>query len=180
LKPPVTASNLGVFGFDVDTQTSALSFAAQAHVGRLDTTQSPAGWDQAGAISPLQRYATMLSGAGIQDVDGVEWYFPQRLTIDTGAIAAGNPNPAQKVLGVHATHGRDLPKRLRIYAFGAFGGATILGDARTLARQSHLPAKNLTLVDRHGAYAHNDPAAAYPRNVFFDGLLRFLRRTRSG
>jgi hypothetical protein len=178
LKPPVAASNLGVFGFDVDTQTSTLSFAAQAHLGRLDTTVSPAGWNSAGAITPIRRYAAMLSGTGIDGVDGVEWYFPQRLTIDTGAIGAGTANPAQRVLDVHATHGADLPKRLLIYAFGAYGGATILDAASKLARRSHIPARNLTLVDRHGTYAHNDPAAAYPRNVFLDRLLPFLRAAR--
>jgi hypothetical protein len=179
LKPPVTASNLGLFGFDVDTATSTLSFAAQAHVGRLDTSVSPAGWDGAGAITPIERYATMLSGMGIQHVDGVEWYFPQRLTIDSGAIGAGIANPAQRVLGVHAIHGRDLPKRLLIYAFGAAGGAGVVGEAKALARRSHIPARNLTLVDRQGAYAHNDPAAAYPRNAFFDALLPFLRKARA-
>ena len=66
----------------------------------------------------------MFSGAGMQNVDGVEWYFPQRLTDDTGAVANGNANPAQSVLDVDATMGHDLPKSLLIYAFGArLGGA---------------------------------------------------------
>ncbi len=34
--------------------------------------------------------------------------------------------------------------------------------------------KNLTLVNRHGTYAHNDPAAAYPHNAFFTHLVAFL------
>ena len=56
------------------------------------------------------------------NVDGSEWYFPQRLTDDTGAVDQGNANPAQKVLGVDATMGHKLPRSLRIYAFGAYGG----------------------------------------------------------
>ncbi|MGA2037538.1 MAG: hypothetical protein ABSH04_08160 [Acidimicrobiales bacterium] len=28
----------------------------------------------------------MFSGMGMNDVDGTEWYFPQRLTVDTGAV----------------------------------------------------------------------------------------------
>ena len=71
--------------------------------------------------------------------------------------------------------GRKLPKRLLIYAFGAFGGQAILDAAKLLAQQSHIPARNLTLVNRQKTYAHNDPAAAYPRNAFFKHLVRFLR-----
>ncbi len=35
---------------------------------------------------------------------------------------------------------------------------------------------NLTLINRHSTYAHNDPAGAYPRNAFFAHLLPFLSR----
>jgi hypothetical protein len=85
------------------------------------------------------------------------------------------------VLGVDATMGRHLPKRLLIYAFGArLGGAAVLLDARALAAQSGIPAKNLLLINRQSTYAHNDPAGAYPNNAFFAGLTRFLRRVARG
>ena len=174
LKPPVPATNLATFGYDTDTKTSKLVFAAQAHLGQLNTAVSPAGWRRAGAITPIARYAAMLSGDGMMNVDGTEWYFPQRLTDDTGAIGRGNANPAQRVLGLRATMGRRLPRSLRIYAFGAYGGAQVTGAAAALARQSHIPRGHVLLVDRHGAYAHNDPAAAYPHNAFFANLIRFL------
>jgi hypothetical protein len=45
-----------------------------------------------------------------------------------------------------------------------------------LARQSRIPASHLTLVNRQGSYAHNDPAAAYPKNAFFKNLMPFLAR----
>jgi hypothetical protein len=35
----------------------------------------------------------MFSGMGITSVDGTEWYFPQRLTIDTGAVAKREREP---------------------------------------------------------------------------------------
>ena len=176
LRPPVAATNLALFGYNVDTATSKLVFAAQAHVGRLNTSVSPAGWNGAGALTPIDRYASMLSGTGVVGADGSEWYFPMRLTIDSGAVDEGNANPAQSVLGVRATEGHALPRRLRIYAFGAYGGAAVTGAARTLAAQSHIPAANVTLINRQGTYAHNDPAAAYPRNAFFAGLVPFLER----
>ena len=119
----------------------------------------------------------MFSGLGVANADGTEWYFPERLTIDSGAVDNGNSNPAQRVLGVSARLGRRLPRRLLIYAFGArLGGAAVLQDAQSLAAQSGIPASNLLLINRQGTYAHNDPAGAYPHNAFFAGLMRFLAR----
>jgi hypothetical protein len=117
----------------------------------------------------------MLSGFGVSGADGSEWYFPQRLTDDTGAIGGGLANPAQKVLDVHATMGRHLPRSLKLYAFGAYGGSAVTGAAQALAKQSGIPKSNLTLANFHATYAHNDPAGAFPRNAFFTRLVRFLR-----
>jgi len=175
--PPVPASNVGQFGYALDVGTSPPNLAAaQAHLGTGLTADGPVhGWNGAGALTPIRRFATMFSGAGIRNTDGSEWYFPQRLTDDTGAVANGNANPAQDVLGVDATMGHELPAGLRIYAFGAqLGGQSVLDAAKALAAQSHIPTRNLTLVDRQGTYAHNDPAGAYPHNVFFDHLVPFL------
>jgi hypothetical protein len=78
---------------------------------------------------------------------------------------------------VRATHGDDLPSSLRIYAFGAaLGGERVLDAARVLARQSGIPRRNLTLVDRRSTYAHNDPNSAAPRNAFVRTLVPVLRR----
>jgi pimeloyl-ACP methyl ester carboxylesterase len=173
--PPERVTNLAQFGYAADTETSPSNlFAFQAHVGHLAASGDPRGWDQAGEITPIGRYAQMFSGWGLKDVDGVAWYHPMRLTIDAGAVGDGNPNPAQQVLGVKTTKGGELPRSLRIYAFGAFGGQTILDDARTLAKQSAIPKSHLTLVDRQGAYAHNDPAGAFPKNAFLSHLVPFL------
>jgi hypothetical protein len=126
-------------------------------------------------LTPIARFATMFSGFGVQGADGTEWYFPQRLTLDAGAVANGNANPAQRVLDVDATLGHKLPTDLQIYAFGAhLGGQAVLTDATRLAKQSHIPMRNLTLINRQSTYAHNDPAGAYPRNVFFAHLVPFL------
>ncbi len=79
------------------------------------------------------------------------------------------------MLGLRSTLGRRLPHSLRIYGFGArLGGAEILAEIRQLARQSGISSRHLTLIDRQASYAHNDPAGAFPRNVFFSHLVRFL------
>src|SRR4029450_4282401 len=116
---------------------------------------------------------------GLKGLDGTAWYHPQRLTLDAGAVAAGNPNPAQDVLNVRAIHGSRLPKRLKIYAFGAaLGGQRVLDAATILAQQSKIKAENLTLIDRHDTYSHNDPNSASPNNEFVDHLVPFLQSLR--
>jgi hypothetical protein len=183
LVPPVPVTNAGQYGYALDTATSPAGLsAAQAHLGRLASAGDPRGWDDAGELTPLKRFAEVFSGWGIKGLDGTAWYHPLRLTIDAGAVAAGNANPAQKILGVRATHGDDLPKDLKMYAFGAaLGGTRVLDATRTLARQSHIPSSHLTLVDRHATYAHNDPNTATPaRNDFLKRLVPWLRSVAKG
>ena len=180
---PVT--NLGQYGYALNVGTSPASLiAAQAHLGKgVSTTTKNGlhGWDGTAALTPIKRFATMFSGIGINNSDGTEWYFPQRLTDDTRAVNNGIANPAQSVLDVHSTMGRRLPKTLKIYAFGAaLGGPGVLLDAQQLAKQSHIPKRNLVLINRHNTYAHNDPAGAFPNNVFFDHLVPFLTRIAHG
>jgi hypothetical protein len=177
--PSVRVTNVGQYGYALNVATSPPSLAAaQAHLGTGITTSGPVhGWDGTGALTPITRYTTMFSGAGMNNVDGTEWYFPQRLTDDTRAVNAGNASPAQNMLGLHATMGHMLPKNLLIYAFGAaLGGPDVPAAARILATQSQIPSSNLTLVNRQTTYAHNDPAGAYPHNDFFDQLVPFLQK----
>jgi pimeloyl-ACP methyl ester carboxylesterase len=178
LKPPVEPTNEAQYGYALDTATSPSGLiAAQAHLGRLAASGTPRPWERAGELTPIRRYAQMFSGWGLKSLDGTAWYHPQRLTIDSGAVAAGNDNPAQDVLDVRATHGRDLPKRLQIYAFaGALGAQRVLDAAANLAQQSGIPRKQVLLVDRHTTYSHNDPNSASPKNAFVDKLIPVLRK----
>jgi hypothetical protein len=177
LKPPVPASNLAQFGYALNTRTSPPSLAAaQAHLGAgLDTATRPAGWNSTGALTPIRRFAEMFAGTGLSGANGSEWYFPLRLAEDTAGVDNGLPAPAQRVLGLRSTMGRRLPRSLRILAFcTSLGGARVLAAARALARQSGIPSRHLTLIDRASSYAHNDPAGAYPHNAFVAALLPFL------
>jgi pimeloyl-ACP methyl ester carboxylesterase len=178
LKPPVEPTNEAQYGYALDSETSPPSLiAAQAHLGRLAASGTPRRWVRAGELTPIKRFAVMFSGWGLKSLDGTAWYHPQRLTIDSGAVAAGNANPAQQVLNVHATHGHDLSKKLRLYAFGAaLGGQRVLDAATILAQQSGIPRKRLVLVDRHTTYSHNDPSSASPKNAFVENLIPFLKK----
>lgn len=180
---PVT--NEAGFGYSVNVGTSPPSLiAGQIHGGKGVEEEAEAdglhGWNGTGALTPVPRYAEMLSGTGLLFADGTEWYFPERLTIDTGAIDEGNPNPGQEVLGEHAIHGHELPKSLKIIAIDTEldkifpPGTNTLVGAQILAIQSGIPASNLTLIDEENTYSHNDPAGAFPNNEFFNKMVPFL------
>ena len=62
LKPSTRVTNLAQYGYALDTETSPPALiAAQAHLGHLAASGDPRGWDQAGEITPIQRYAQMFS-----------------------------------------------------------------------------------------------------------------------
>ena len=176
LRPPVPVTNEAGYGYAFDTETSPPNLAAaQVHAGRLASSGDPRGWDPAEELTSIQRLAVMLSGGRFPSMDGVAWYHPRRLTIDAGAVAAGNRNPAQEVLDVQATHGNDLGG-LPIYSFAArLGGSRVLSAARTLAAQSRIPEDDLTLLNHKRDYAHLDPLAAGPENAFVESVAPWLR-----
>jgi pimeloyl-ACP methyl ester carboxylesterase len=185
LAPPEPATNLAVFAWNTNVATSKLVFAFQAHIGKGLASHPVGGvfgWDGSGALTPAKRWAAMLAGPDLSGADGLEWYFPNRLAAEglgTGVIDEGNDNPAQHVFGMKATMGHRLPRRLLMYAFGAYGGQSILSATSQLAEQSRIPRRNLVLVNGHPVYAHNDPAGAYPNNAFFDHLVRFLEEVNT-
>ena len=96
------------YGLDVDTSPPELGRLPMRTSAISPRAAIRARWDDAGALTPVQRYADMFSGTGLPGLDGTAWYHPRRLTIDAGAVAAGNPNPAQEILDVDAIHGADL------------------------------------------------------------------------
>ncbi|HBZ68566.1 MAG TPA: hypothetical protein DEP35_01945 [Deltaproteobacteria bacterium] len=179
LKPPLppgeAPTNEAQFGFGVSIPSSPPNLVAvQVHAGQIADSGNPRPWERDGAITPIQRYGAMLCGKKLK-LDGSAWYHPLRLTIDSGAVADGNANPAQSILDVKAIHGADLPKGTPIYAFGAaLGGQNVLDAARLLAQQSGIPESKLTLINRADTYAHNDPSAASPENDFLENLIPFL------
>ena len=178
LKPPVPATNLAQYGYALDTETSPPGLiAAQAHLGHLAASGDPRGWDQRRRdhADPALRRHVLRAGAS-KGLDGTAWYHPQRLTIDSGAVAAGNANPAQEILDVHATHGHDLPRKpahLRLRRGARRPAGARRGDDPGRSSRASRSA-TLTLVDRHTTYSHNDPNSASPKNDFVKNLVPFL------
>jgi hypothetical protein len=145
LVPPVPVTNAGGYGYALDHDTSPAGLAlVHMHIGALAASGDPRRWAD-GELGTVERAAAMFSG--IRGIDGSAWYHPRRLSLDGRAVAGGVRNPAQKVLGVRATHGRDV--HIPIYAIEtSLGAGRVLKGARALARRSRV--KRLKLVDRHG------------------------------
>jgi len=174
LRPPVPATNRGGYGyaFDAETSPSGLALIHQ-HLGSLAPAGDPRDWVN-GELGTVERAAEAFSGPVGRD--GSAWYHPRRLSLDASVTNGGVRTPAQQVLGVRTTHGRDLD--LAIYAFEtSLGKGRVLRSARQLARRSGI--RRVTLVDRSTTYAHVDPLTADPAsNAFVSTVVPFLRRAR--
>ncbi len=176
LRAPVPTTNAGGYGYALDSETSPDSLRlVHMRIGHLAESGDPRGWVD-GELGTVRRAAELFSG--VEGIDGTAWYHPLRLSIDGGAVAGGVKNPAQRELGVRATHGDDLD--VPIYAFETtLGAGRVLKGARALARRSDIPARDVKLVDRSTTYDHIDPlSAAMPANAFVRTVVPFLRRVR--
>lgn len=174
LKAPFPTTNKAGYGYAIDTQTGPKSLAlVQQHVGRLADSGDPRGWVD-GELGGVALAAEAFSGP--VGMDGSSWYHPRRLSLDASAVNGGVRNPAQKVLGVRATHGKDA--RIPIYAFEtSLGDGRVVAGARALARRSRVARRDTVLVDRSSTYAHIDPLTADPRkNAFLKTVTPFLKR----
>lgn len=180
LKPPVSATNAGQYGYAVDATTSPESLAlVQSHIGQLAASGDPRGW-QDGELGGVSRAASVFSeyvGMKGQKVgeDGTSWYHPTKLSLDSGAINNGVDNPAQAVYGDHATMGHDV--RLPMYSFDtSLGGGRVADATRQLAEQSKVPKSWVKTVERVDTYAHIDPISAAPsKNDFLKTVVPFLK-----
>jgi pimeloyl-ACP methyl ester carboxylesterase len=174
LKPPVPATNAGGYGYGLDADTSPASLAlVHVHIGHLADAGDPRGWTN-GELGTVERTAQVFSG--IPGMDGTAWYHPRRLSLDSGAINNGIDNPAQAVLGDHATHGDDV--HVPIYAFAtSLGNTRVIDAAKQLAKQSHVAKRDVVTVNKAATYAHIDPISATPsKNAFLKSVVKFLRK----
>ena len=173
LRPPFAATNAAGYGYAVDNDTSPANLAlVHMHIGGMAAGGEPRPWAD-GELGTVARAAEMFSG--IEGIDGTAWYHPRRLSLDGQAVAGGVRNRAQGLLGVRATHGRDLD--VPIYAIEtSLGAGRVLNGARALARRSDV---RVELVDRRATYDHLDPlSAARDRNAFVKTVVPFLRRAK--
>ena len=176
-KPPVPATNEGLLGyaFDASTSPKALSLI-QVRAGNLAATGDPRPW-QNGEVTPIQNLARGFGGG---KVDGVDWYYPSRLNVDTNAASPMTATAAAKALGLRLKwlSKVDIP----YYAFqtsltGRRNG--VVNGAKAFARKSKVPKGGLVIVDGKATTSHLDPLFAAPAtNQFLKTVVPFLKRIR--
>jgi len=172
LRPPVPATNEAALGYAFDASTSPKSLALiQVHAGQLAASGNPRPW-QAGELTPLSR---LEEGFTQEPGNAVEWYFPQKLTLDVDGANLLNRNPITRLLGLREYDRAqvDVP----LYAFEtSLTNGRVLRGARRFVKSSKVPSSKL--VADHGA-AHLDPLFAEPsKNRFLQTVVPFLKRLK--
>jgi hypothetical protein len=173
LKPPFPATNAGLLGYAFDASTSPAALALiHVHSGHLAASGSPRAWVDAGP-TPVRDIAYVFSQEPLGPVD---WYFPQRLSIDVGAASSLSQTPAASVLGLRLTHLRqvDVPMYVIQTSLGGKDNE-VANAAHAYQRQSRIP--SLTVVDRHSTYSHLDPLLATPsKNAFLQTVVPWIEK----
>ncbi|HYI19426.1 MAG TPA: hypothetical protein VD836_12000 [Solirubrobacteraceae bacterium] len=165
---PVTNAALLAYAFDRDTSSAALRLL-HVNGGGLAEGGDPNGWVD-GGVTPVARLAAF---AARTPVNGTEWFFPRRLTLDVDAASPLKPTKATRLLGLRVRHARRI--KLPLYAFQTdLTGGGVLRGARKLKSMSRIT--RATLVDGAPEQSHLDPLVAAPEaNEFLQTVVPFLR-----
>ena len=141
LKPPVPPTNEAPVRVRARRETSPPPWIATRRTsGGWRTAATPRPWVRAGELTPIRRYATMISGWGLRSARRHRLVSPAAPDDRLRRRRRWQPEAGAGRAGRQAIHGNDLSKRLRIYAFGAaLGGQRMLDAASILAEQSGIP-----------------------------------------
>jgi hypothetical protein len=174
-RPPVPVTNLAQLGYAFDRSTSPPALALiQVRSGHLATTGSPAGWVDDGP-TPVRALAEVFAQEPLGPVD---WYYPERLTIDVAAASNMASTAATRFLGLRLRHVREVDVPYYVIETSLGRSGALATGARRFVRASRIP--RLTLVDRSATYSHLDPLLGDPaRNDFLKTVVPWLRRIRA-
>ncbi|HLN43721.1 MAG TPA: hypothetical protein VK215_14790 [Acidimicrobiales bacterium] len=173
LKPSFPATNQGLLGYAFDASTSPAALALiHVHSGHLAARGSPRPWVDAGP-TPVQDIAYVFSQEPLGPVD---WYFPQRLSIDVGAASSLAQTPAAGVLGLRLAHLHQVDVPMYVIQTSLGGSHNGVADAaHSYQRQSRIP--SLTVIDKHSTYSHLDPLLATPsKNAFLQTVVPWIEK----
>ena len=172
--PPYPVTTQGLFGYAFDRDTSPANLALiHMNGGTLAPSGDPRPW-QDGGVTPVARLAAAFAQ---EPNNGVEWYFPRRLTIDTDAASAMNPTDAANFLGLRLFHTNKIDDPLYVVQTDLTSGRVLQGG-RNLIRRARTTKKESKLVNADPQMAHLDPLIAAPKtNVFYKTVDDFLVRT---
>jgi pimeloyl-ACP methyl ester carboxylesterase len=173
LNLPFTVTDRALLGhaFDRDTSPANLSLI-HINGGAVAASGDPRDWVD-GGVTPVSRLATTF---GQEPTNGVEWYFPQRLTIDTNGADRMRRNDVANFLGLRLFHTRKV--NLPLYAIATdLGGAHVLRGARNFIKRARTTKRESMVVNRDPLMSHLDPLTAAPKtNAFLKTVVPFLDR----
>jgi hypothetical protein len=171
LKPPVPADNQAQLGYGFDASTSPAALALiHVHSGHLAASGTPRGWVNDGP-TPIQNVAFAFSQ---EPVGPVDWYYPDRLTIDVEAASSLMQTPAADVLGLRLFHLHDVNVPMYVIQTSLGGaGNRVINAAEAYKQQSKIP--NVTTVNMASTYGHLDPLLARPAdNAFLQTVVPWI------
>jgi pimeloyl-ACP methyl ester carboxylesterase len=168
---PVTNRALLARAFDRETSPADLSLI-HINGGAVAAAGDPRDWVD-GGLTPVSRLAATF---GQEPTNGIEWYFPQRLTIDTNGAERMRRNDVGDFLGLRLFHTREV--NLPLYAIATdLAGAHVLEGARNFIRRARTTRRESILVNRDPMMSHLDPLTAAPkRNAFLETIGPFLEK----
>lgn len=172
-KPDVPVTNRGLLGYVFDRDSSPEELALlHVNAGGLADQGDPRDWIEGG----VTRSADLAKVFGREPANGVEWFFPRRLTIDTNGADQMRQNDVAEYLGLRLEHTREID--IPIYAFQTdLTNGGVLTGAKRLVKRARTTPKQSLLVDGDPRFSHLDPLTATPaKNLFAQSVARFLRR----
>jgi hypothetical protein len=175
--PPftVTVRALLAHAFDRDTSPASLGLL-HVNAGHVAARGNPRDWVD-GGVTPVANLARTF---GQEPSDAVEWYFPDRLRIDTNAASALRENAAARFLGLHIAGASKVDVPVYAIQTDLTNGAVLRGARRFVERARTTTAQS-TFVNADPQESHLDPLTAAPaRNRFLQTVVPFLHRAFAG
>lgn len=169
IAPPYPVTNEGFLGYLFDRTYSPLGASLQIRAGDFGPGD-PKPWES-GENTPIEDFAKAFAR---EPGNATEWYYPNRMILDTSAANALKPTPASDFLGLRLFHTKQIDLPLYVFQTELTQGGVIEG-ANTLIDKSKI--EDAKLVDASKTTSHLDPVLAPARtNRFTKTVEPFLRK----
>ncbi len=169
LAPPYPVTNEGLLGYLFDKTYSPLGASLQIRAGDFGSGD-PKPW-ASGENTPIEDFAKAF---GREPGNATEWYYPNRMILDTAAANALKRTPAADFLGLRLFNTKRIDTPLYVFQTELTDGGVFEG-ANTLIDKSKI--KDAKLVDGSKSTSHLDPTLAPAKtNKFTKTVKPFLRQ----
>jgi pimeloyl-ACP methyl ester carboxylesterase len=167
LRPAFTVTNGAFLGNILDKDT-AFAPSLAVRTGTFAADGDPRPWVDGENMT----IARLASAFGQLQPQIAEWYFPNRLELDSFGANSMKRDAVTRFLGLRLWHTREINVPLFAYQTDLTGGGVIRG-ARAVRTASRIP--RLVEVDDSAAASHLDPVIAPPgSNGFTQNVVPFL------